>query len=494
MQTPSGVPAQPSTRQEVIPPSARAGVLQEALVSTLGSNDFPGYALAARELESVYFDQASSEMDSGRFSDAANLLGLAAQVARDSAAVLEDGLADSPEDLDRLRERIVETRAHGDMLEGLSHFAGWLASIVGGRLPEALSAAGRSREAFAKAIAHGSTRKNAQFFQQMVSAFEQMTRAMDALRRLEFAAASMLAQRAQALIEGLATEPADDEDTDQHALIRLMLDNVEALFAKVTYRSRRAGSDHKGALYHAERACALIERQIENLPSFAPPWARAFVRLELGVVQAECAQIAATVAQDEHRWEDAMTLYEEARLRLFAAARTALDLPIASAPLIQESLMTQATGLEATIGRCLAQRAMWRENQALRAELDSLRRAVIDGLKGAGVTVTTSAEAASSVEQTTMIVNRLEAEIRSTASNLEAAINDSNLDAQLRASLLEVVRDISSSEDQGVSFLAHAKRAARVIAGTMQKIGESAANVAIANLTDTLLRLVGISP
>jgi len=152
----------------------------------------------------------------------------------------------------------------------------------------------------------------------------------------------------------------------------------------------------------------------------------------------------------------------------------------------------QAAALEANMSQCLAEHAMWRENSTLRDELADLRRAVLDGVRGTGVTVMTSAEATSSIEETNVVVHQLERSVRNTLADLQSQLDAADIDSESHASLETALKDLIETHETGSRFFAKAREVARNLAATVQTLGESAAQTALRQLTDSLLRQIGL--
>jgi hypothetical protein len=276
-------------------------------------------------------------------------------------------------------------------------------------------------------------------------------------------------------------------------MVDLMVRECEAVFARITHRSELARGDFGSSLQYAQRVVDLIDQQIVAMPGWTPSWVAALLRFGLRRSQAEVAESAALLAREERRWADAVSSYRLARNHLQAAARLALDLP-GSGTLIQEHLLMQAAALDANMSQCLAEHAMWRENATLRDELADLRRAVLDGVRGAGVTVMTSAEATSSIEETNVVINQLERSVRNTLADLQSQLDAVDLDSESHASLETSLKDLIETRETGSRFFAKAREVARNLAATVQSLGESAAQTALRQLTDSLLRQIGLTP
>lgn len=482
------------TREELIAPNVRMGALQDAIAAALAGNDLKVYAQATKELALAYAERGFVALDQGQLGDCARDLGQAASLARQTADWLDQARQNVDADPDCASE-VIEKRTSAALLEGLAHLMEWMINLLSGR-PRASSAAlAKSHDAFAVATQYDDARVIGQTFQQLVSSLEYLMSAREAMRRLEFSASVALSQRAHMTLERQLREIADQEDDDGPIFaIRQLLKATEIVFERVAYKSRAASGDYRTALFHADRACEQLERAYEDLPAFVPSWTRNFGRLEVRQLQAERAQIAASLAQLERRWDDALSSYEQARSHLLAAGRAALDLPIGSALQIQEALLSQAASVETNIQRCLSEHAMWKENALLRGELQSLREAVISGLNGAGVTVTTNAEATSSIEQTTLVIAHLEGAIRGTAQDLAVAVRQAAIDQELKDVLIQAATEISASSERGITFIDRAKRAARNVADAAQRIGEGAAIATVVHLSDALLRMLGLPP
>jgi hypothetical protein len=273
-------------------------------------------------------------------------------------------------------------------------------------------------------------------------------------------------------------------------MIDILQSQVLALYETVAYRARLVAGEYALALRHIDASCSALEASITAIDAAPDPTgARRWMVIDLWQRKAERADTRALLAREEHRWEDAAAEYHYAWSNWHAAARAALDLPGALGIVFQEQLISKATAVDTSLRQCNAERASWLERLALRAELDNIRAALLEGIRSQGVTnVSTTSEAVNHVQQTSSFVLALEHSVRETAGELLLASQSLNDPAAEQASrLLEQIRN---DPEKGPGFLERSKKNVSLLKDIVRD-GDAAIGV-LSPLLKILARQLGV--
>jgi tetratricopeptide (TPR) repeat protein len=455
--------------------------------TNLQQGDLRGHVEAEEQLEEAYWDAALDDFMGGRFEEASAQFGAVVELNRDLIATLNGANTTSSDDelSDFISRARSEAQQQMEFSDGFQSFAQGQASRAVRDFSSAIAQYSAAEQAFRKGAEHPENRDLLLLAEECRAAVESAS-GQEELISLNFDAAAARFQRGLVILEDILENllPKFREDDAESEMLSAMEPYIrqdarllEANFHSANYRSELANGEYAAAREHIARVRQLVEEVVAGFPSDTPSWVTNGSQTELASQRANEAIATALVCRNEGKWDEALRAYAEARAQLRNAAKFALKTNLPSAQGLQEKLMAQASSLDTSVRACKEERTLHEESDRLRAELISLRSALVEKLQLGGITFqnqnVSTASLEASVEQTANVVQTVTASIRSTAEEFERTIQDTELEPEVRKRLLDAAHELTRSHDDGLQFIERAKEIVRKIADTVVDVGEA---------------------
>jgi len=279
-------------------------------------------------------------------------------------------------------------------------------------------------------------------------------------------------QRAQMAMKRLL-ESAPDEIK---ALMMLPHRTYEGAYYYYAAKDEFTGGNFALAREHAEKACSSSEEVIIMLPEGS---SEQFKNLLLGIHYTNlgfCHLANGEAPREQGRWDEAIEGYKEAKAAWEKGAGYCFSSELLGAVALQEYLINYAAQeVPAYIRRCRREQQLQSEVKELEAEISDFQRCLMEAVKPAGVTVTTTQEMISTVTTTVQINQVIENNIRASIKDLLAELQGLEIDASKRQQIQNEAQGVL--EEHGEGFWERAKKFAKNISDLAKELGDRAAPI-----------------
>ena len=473
---------------------AKAEELIKAIEEAEESDDSDKFHEKMEELEGLYMNHAFNGLRSLDYSSASEYFAKASEVAKGLyehykmfSNSLDKGEYDDKTANDAIVEMLKPFEEAIYFTQGYAHFSLGQANKISRNPGDAIENFKEAKRIFG--LLHEKTNEGLfKFLSDYTHANEIVSEALEYFIRGNYNNAKSVFQRAKIYMENILEEIPDyikkekkskkEYEKEYESLkspITIDYRGCEVLYYLSDSKDQFAKGNFALALEKSEKLCDIFHHTIEPTLDTLPKPLR---NLHLGDYYNFSGHkylAEGELFREQDKWDDSLECYKKAKGEWETGADFYLRSGLPQAIALQEFLINYSSStIEVYIRQCKKERELKSKIKDLENEMNTLQQSLTEAIKPAGVTVNTTQEMVSTVEQNVQIIQTIENGVRQNIEKLLEQLDNLPIDTSKKDEITNKANDVLNSKEHGHQFLERAKKFTKDVSEITKNLGEIA--------------------